>query len=466
MDCSSLGKATLDKSACSSYLGGSADTPNQGDGSRIVSDDTKSLKALATVKLEPNSRMLSDMSTKQTFVLFWSFMKLEDLFYQVVNDGVGLVIVKDGYQWRKYGQKVTRDNPSPRAYYKCSFAPTCLVKKKVQRSVDDAGIVVATYEGEHNHRSRKQEATYALANECDILTSERRFCSPKVMSTCDEVLVEQMATYLIKDSKFTEELAAAMHSKTLEASATFLDSKGYLAGPENKKERRVSLALGGDPRPSSGVRGMVTPNYPYTGQMVWSRGEHNLVISGMAALLRVLVIDRWFERSPGPLGALLAKFPRLVLSGRIQCPLVLVLPEGYSVFRFWSLRKDIVLWLGYARVLVEVNADKDLANHIDVMYINKDNGEKFVKKMVDKNEQNQNIMKDNEGFISKVNRRFNDQGRVRNRQQVNIGKHGDRKMEPQKFIHRQKEKKDDVNMVEDRGKKSNDDKYKTPTKKI
>ncbi|GKC74558.1 hypothetical protein Tco_1120441, partial [Tanacetum coccineum] len=49
-----------------SYLGGSADTPNQGDGSRIVLDDTKSLKALATVKLEPNSRMLSDMSTKQT----------------------------------------------------------------------------------------------------------------------------------------------------------------------------------------------------------------------------------------------------------------------------------------------------------------------------------------------------------------------------------------------------------------
>ncbi|KAK4491770.1 hypothetical protein RD792_002545 [Penstemon davidsonii] len=55
----------------------------------------------------------------------------------------------DGYNWRKYGQKLVKGSEFPRSYYKCTF-PSCEVKKIFERS--PSGLITEiVYKGSHDH---------------------------------------------------------------------------------------------------------------------------------------------------------------------------------------------------------------------------------------------------------------------------------------------------------------------------
>ncbi|GIM04678.1 hypothetical protein Vretimale_9283, partial [Volvox reticuliferus] len=67
-----------------------------------------------------------------------------------VGNGKQSVANSDGWQWRKYGEKLVKGSPNPRSYYKCSH-PGCLAKKIVERSEADGTVLSTEYKGDHCH---------------------------------------------------------------------------------------------------------------------------------------------------------------------------------------------------------------------------------------------------------------------------------------------------------------------------
>lgn len=73
---------------------------------------------------------------------------------QSEQKGVGSQVITDrtsddGYNWRKYGQKLVKGSEFPRSYYKCTH-PNCEVKKLFERS-PDGQITEIIYKGTHDH---------------------------------------------------------------------------------------------------------------------------------------------------------------------------------------------------------------------------------------------------------------------------------------------------------------------------
>jgi hypothetical protein len=108
----------------------------------------------------------------------------------------------------------------------------CGTSEQVQRSADDSSVLVATYEGEHNHASPTSAAELPgsisinssgsiialdlTKNGARVLDADapepdlKRLCREIALPEFRTALVEQMASALTSDSNFTGALATAI----------------------------------------------------------------------------------------------------------------------------------------------------------------------------------------------------------------------------------------------------------------
>ncbi|GAB4846043.1 WRKY transcription factor [Ancistrocladus abbreviatus] len=109
---------------------------------------------------------------------------------------------EDGYNWRKYGQKLVKGSEFPRSYYKCTH-PNCEVKKLFERS-PDGQITEIIYKGTHDHPKPQPSRRISSGSMMSIQEERSEKFSP---FTCQEDKPTSASGHIAHESSIAPELS-------------------------------------------------------------------------------------------------------------------------------------------------------------------------------------------------------------------------------------------------------------------